>query len=126
MKSTIIILTDQLPELETLVQVGVINFTISFTILCVLSFAMYRTHAFELKEPILGLVAMFLLTGSLLGLLAINHWVAVSAILGTDISAFSDLIGLKKTVSSFQDFYSYMGDRLRLQICNWTTDNFYL
>lgn len=118
MKSTIILLNGQLPELETLVRVGVINFTISFTILCVLSLAMYKTHTLELKEPTLGLVAMFLLTGALLGLLVINHWVAVSAILGTDISAFSDLIGLKKTVSSFQDFYSYMDDRLSIKICN--------
>ena len=118
MKSTTIILTDQLPELEMLIRVGLINFMISFTILCVLSLAMYKTHAFELKEPTLGLAAMFLLTGSLLGLLVINHWVAVSAILGTDILVSSDLAGLKKTVSGFQDFYSYMDGRLRLQICN--------
>ena len=106
-----------LSDLALLAHVGVINFLISFVILCVLCIAMFYTLILQPKEPDISVAAMFILSTSLLGLLFANHVVAISIVYSSDVLAVSDSLGLNGLVAQIQDLYRFIDSFLTINIC---------
>ena len=104
-------------DLELLLRVGLINFVISFVILCVLSGAMFAALSLQHREPTISVTVMLLLTASLLGLIAVNHIVAISIVYSADILALSNSLGLTGLVSKVHDLYRHIDGFLVVVIC---------